>query len=907
MRDEIRVLVVDDSPVERGRTVEELRRDFPAARVIEAADEAAADAAFRAGGFDLVLLDYLLPWTNGLELLREVKARWPDVPVLMVTGSGNEEVAIEAIKAGLDDYIIKSPKHLARLAGSVRTALERAEERQARSQAEARYRELFDRIPVGIYRAEPDGRLLDVNPAMREMLGYPDRDSLLRLRLGALHVEPAEWERTRRRLDREGVVRDVELPLRRRDGSVIHVRTSAHAVRDAQARVCGYEGTLEDVSERRRAQDALLFRTSQLEAIRAVTSEITRELDLPTLLGLIAQRAMELVGGQAAVVSLWSEAERALVPRAWRGYGEWMGKLRTPLGVGLSGGVAHRRRGMIVNEYGAWPSARGEILERAPITSALAEPVVYHERLIGVIAASSAEPGRRFLEEDLRALRLLANPAAIAIENARLFGEVSRVKSEWENTFDATVELIAVLDPSRRVVRANRAFLQRHAAIPGGVLGRTCRELAGEAADCGQRCCLALGRAVTEERETAEGAAYLQTCSPFRSDQGEPLGIVQISTDVTAQRRLQQQLVQSEKMAAMGRLISGVAHELNNPLAAVSGMAQLLLLGTEEASLRESLSIITGEADRAAKIVRNLLSFARPHRPDRRAVSIHNLIENALALRAYALNVQNVRITRLYADDVPPVHTDPQRIQQAILNLLVNAEQAVTERRGGGEIAVRTSVHPSRSRVLLRVEDDGPGIPRELLDKVFDPFFTTRPPGGGAGLGLSVCHSIVAEHGGSIRAGNRPQGGAWFEMELPVGGEPAPEPAGGGRRGAKAPLRKVLVVDDEPAIVRVLAGALAMEGHQVEVAADGRSGAEQLARERYDLVFMDMKMPGFDGERIYDEVIRSLSPRPRVIVMTGDTISGRTRAFLARTGLRCVEKPFSLEEILDCLRDPGAD
>ncbi|MFB3816778.1 MAG: response regulator [Candidatus Methylomirabilales bacterium] len=902
MREDLRVLLVDDSAVDRSRTIEELRREFPAAQVTEVSDERALMAALATSAFDVALLDYLLPWTTGLELLGIIKARWPAIPVLMVTGSGNEEIAIEAIKSGLDDYIIKAPKHLARLPASVRAALDRAESRQALSEAEARYRELFDRIPLGIYRVRPTGEFLDANPALLEMLGYPDREALLAVRIADLYLEPAEWQRERAQLDRTGVVRDLELPLRRRDGAVIFVRINARAVRDAKRRVCWYEGTLEDVTERRRTQDALLFRTSQLEAIRAVTAEITRELDLPTLLGLITQRAIELVGGQAGMVLLWSEAEQALLPHAWRGHGDWLGELRVPLGRGLVGGVARRRRGMIVNEYRDWAGAAPEILERTEIRAILAEPVLYHDRLIGVIAVSSTEPGRRFLEDDLRALRLLANPAAIAIENARLFGEASRVKTEWENTFNATVDLIAVLDPAARVVRANRAFLQRHAAAGDGVVGRTCRELfPGTGPGCDTACCLGQGRAVTEERETADGEVFLQTCSPFYADDGRPLGIVQISKDVTAQRRLQHQLMQAEKMAAMGRLVSGVAHELNNPLTAVSGMAQLLLLGTHDAATRESLSVITAEAERAAAIVRNLLSFARAHRPDRRAVQLQALIENALALRAYALHVQNVRVTRRYAEGLPPVHTDPHQIQQAILNLLVNAEQAITEKGRGGEIRIGTAADADGSRALLRIEDDGPGIPRDALDKIFDPFFTTRPAGRGAGLGLSICHAILTEHGGSIAAGNRPEGGAWFELRLPVAAEPAPAPP----PRQPCPPRRVLVVDDEPAIVRVLAGALALDGHHVETAADGPAGAERLARGRYDVVFMDMKMPGFDGERIYDEVICALQPRPRVIVMTGDTISQRTRAFLARTGLRCVEKPFNLEEIADCLREDG--
>ena len=228
-----------------------------------------------------------------------------------------------------------------------------------------------------------------------------------------------------------------------------------------------------------------------------------------------------------------------------------------------------------------------------------------------------------------------------------------------------------------------------------------------------------------------------------------------------------------------------------------------------------------------------------------------------------------------------------------------------------GEIEVSCSVDPAQEWVKVVVADNGPGIPPEILGRIFEPFFTTKEAGKGTGLGLAICYAIMREHGGRIRAGNRPEGGAWLELQLPVRtavaaapiASPAAPPAGLPSPGALAPGKRILVVDDEEAIVRIVAGALSMVGHQVEVAQDGRLAVEKLTGGDFDLVLMDMKMPGFDGERIYEDVIRRKSAPPRVIIMTGDTVNKQTRGFLERTGLRCVEKPFKLEDIWDCVRD----
>ncbi|MCX5733568.1 MAG: response regulator [candidate division NC10 bacterium] len=282
MTKSLRIVLIEDNPVDCARVVELLEREFADLSVRQIREAVDLDAVVAEGDFDLVLTDYLLPWTDGLTVLRAVKRRWPDVPVLMVTGSGNEEIAIEAIKSGLDDYILKSHKHLARLPTAIRTALDRLEQRHRLEEVEVQYHTLFDRVPIGLYRTTARGEFLDVNSALIEILGY------------------------RRLAERAGTVRDFEFRVRRYDGEHIWVRNTARVIRGAGGCVLGYDGSIEDVSERKLAEEVLAERTRQLEAVREAGSEITHELDLSTVLGLILRRAAELVGTADGSVYLWT-------------------------------------------------------------------------------------------------------------------------------------------------------------------------------------------------------------------------------------------------------------------------------------------------------------------------------------------------------------------------------------------------------------------------------------------------------------------------------------------------------------------------------------------------------------------------------------------------------------------------
>ena len=263
----------------------------------------------------------------------------------------------------------------------------------------------------------------------------------------------------------------------------------------------------------------------------------------------------------------------------------------------------------------------------------------------------------------------------------------------------------------------------------------------------------------------------LGMASPLLDAEGKPAGVIISVRDVTTEKKLEQQIIQSERLAAMGQMIGGFAHELNNPLTSILGMAELLQEGDASESARKQLSILHKEARRAAEIVQNLQYFARPPVPGRSQVNLNELVQRVVQMQSYPLRKSNITVDFLQEPAIPAIVADPNQLMQVFLNLLLNAEQAIRENREKGTIRVRIGSKPDS--VWIVFQDDGPGIAPENLEHIFDPFFTTKRPGRGTGLGLSICKTVLREHGGNIEVTTAPDGGAVFTITLPVAPESA--------------------------------------------------------------------------------------------------------------------------------------
>jgi PAS domain S-box-containing protein len=362
---------------------------------------------------------------------------------------------------------------------------------------------------------------------------------------------------------------------------------------------------------------------------------------------------------------------------------------------------------------------------------------------------------------------------------------------------------------------------------------------------------------------------------------------------LTRLRDTQAQLVQAAKMSALGQLVSGVAHELNNPLSVIIGYGQLLLSRDTPPALRRPVELMVAQGDRMAKIVRNLLFFARQRPPERAAVRLQAVIEQTLALRLNQLTLSGITVETEFASDLPEITGDAQQLEQVFLNLLLNAEQAILEMKPQGRIVVRTGVSPDGRTLVAEVVDDGPGIPPEVLPRVFEPFYTTKTVGSGTGLGLSVSYGILEEHGGKLSVRSRP-GETTFTIELPVSRAPETAP----KLRPRAPVasgtgRVALVVEDEPSVLDLVVTLLSQQGWRVDMASGGRTGLECVERRSYDLIVSDIRMPDGDGQEFYRAVLaREPALAKRFVFITGDTANPGAWTFLEESGVPVIEKPF---------------
>ena len=357
------------------------------------------------------------------------------------------------------------------------------------------------------------------------------------------------------------------------------------------------------------------------------------------------------------------------------------------------------------------------------------------------------------------------------------------------------------------------------------------------------------------------------------------------------------QLIQAEKLTALGELVAGVAHEVNNPLASIMGYTQLVLGRDLPADVRRRLEIVFSEAERAGKIVRNLMTFARKQPPEKRYLGLNGIVEKTLELKAYHLRTSQIEVEKDLAANLPMTMLDFQQLQQVLLNLLNNAEQAMVEAGRGRKIRIATRA--AGDRIEVRISDDGPGIPAEIQSRIFEPFFTTKKEGKGTGLGLSLCYGIIQEHGGSIRVESRPGEGTTFVTSLPVIRESMPgvgDPPGGEAPASRS--LRILVVDDETNVQDMLADLLTARGHKVDTASDLPEAVRKIELDAHDLIISDMKLRGGSGRDIY-EVAVNRSPRlaRRIIFTTGDGASTETQEFLRKTGNEVLLKPCKLEEI----------
>ncbi len=569
---------------------------------------------------------------------------------------------------------------------------------------------------------------------------------------------------------------------------------------------------------------------------------------------------------------------------------------------------------------GTVPMAMVDLARGAGLTAYAAIPIRVGDAIVGGIAAYFARPlGELWV--DRSALDRIATVASISVENFRLRERLQASEARHRTLFERAPDALLVTQERGVIVDANDAATRLFAADREWLFGRSAAELsAPDAADpAPTRRGSTPHRSVGTRRDGSHFPQELETTS-IATD-SEPRTLLRVR-DLTEQDRLQAELIQAQKMEATGQLVSGVAHELNNPLAAILGFSQLIRRDPSlPDDLRANADMLVEEASRTRQIVQNLLDFARQRPPERHSTSIKALVDSVLALQAYAIGVGQIGVELDLADDLPPVELDRSQLQQVLINLTHNAVYAI-KHGGGSRIRITAAVEGSgdTARVRVTVMDDGPGVAPEHVGRLFDAFFTTKPPADGTGLGLPVSYGIVHAHGGELRF--IPSGfgrGAAFTFELPVHAirerpgtlstataadadtdDVAARSARPGRTTARPATASgtILVVDDEPAIRAFLGKALRALGYDAVLAQTGDEAVAAATTTSIDAVLCDHQMAGMSGREVFHALVTERPElRDAFVMMSGDAGNDDLMAFTAKHPVTILAKPFDLETL----------
>ena len=514
------------------------------------------------------------------------------------------------------------------------------------------------------------------------------------------------------------------------------------------------------------------------ELLDEFSRSISATLQLAAALDIFCHGANRLFGADRTSVWIQDRPARHLVLRASSDPAHLSRGVQIAADDALSPVVAamRRARAAIVPAPPGGPSA-GD----AAATSTVTVPLRGCRRALGTVVFEGVrvEPGGELdlLDRGDEIGRQLSN----AIENLQLLDDIMRSRRELEDTFDSIAHLVAVFDRRGRIVHVNNAFAARVGRTREQLIEQPLAEFIGPelAAWLAELAAASAPRDGPAMREIVDGVLngpFVATVTDLMNSDHERVGSVIVARDMTPQTKLEaereelrQRLTQSEKLAALGQFVAGIAHELNNPLQGVLGHLDLLrVTGAFPKQLRREVQVIYREADRAAKIVRNLLVFAGSRRIPRRAVSLNGVLQKVVALRAPACRAASIEVVRHYDEKLPRVQSDPLLLHQVFLNMVMNAEHAVASKGEGGRIEIATSVAPARNMIVATVRDTGGGIAPDVLSRIFEPFYTTKEVGKGTGLGLAIAYGIVQDHGGQIIAANHPEGGAQFTVELPM-------------------------------------------------------------------------------------------------------------------------------------------
>jgi PAS domain S-box-containing protein len=781
----------------------------------------------------------------------------------------------------------------------------RAEEGVRRS--EERFRALVENSTDVIALLSREGTNLYATPSQARVLGLTPEESKGRNVFENVHPDDLQdvKERFARCMANPGVPITAEVRVRHKDGSWRVVEAvGVNRLEDPSVRaiVANYR----DITARKRAEgiQSTLYRVSEATSVARDVGELYAEIH-----AIVA----ELMPADNFYIALYDEGAKVLTFPYFVDAVDPKPEPKTP-GKGLTEYVLRTGEPLLATpERFAELEKAGKVkLIGGSSVDWLGVPLKTGTRTLGVLVLQSYSKDVRYGEREKEILAFVAQHIAGAIERKRADEEIKRSVSLLQSSIESTADGLLVVDRKGSVVAFNQRFAQLWRVPPGLMEARDDEALVAHAVGQLKSPDQFLGKIrelhaqpeaeAFDVLEFKDGRVFERYSIPQRQD-GQPVGRVWSFRDVTERSQAEQALRQTEKLAAMGSLLAGVAHELNNPLSVILGQAEMMRRTAGSGPLAQKADQIAQAAGRCASIVGNFLALARQRPPERRRVALNEVVREVLDIVTYPLRMDGVDVVLDLDPELPVLVGDPHQLHQVVLNLITNAQDAMRGRDGPRMMVVATSYDPGSERVCLEVSDTGPGIPADVRSRLFEPFFTTKPPGQGTGLGLSLCQGIVENHGGRIQAESEEGKGALFRVELPLELRRDAEQEAAGRAEPRQKGGKILVVDDEAHVAGVLAEMLAVDGHSIDVAPNGALALDRLRQGSYDLVLSDIRMPELDGLGLYQEV-RRLHPEMarRFVFLTGDRLSSETGKFLATAGAPSLGKPFHLDEVLSVVR-----
>ncbi|MGC1108006.1 MAG: PAS domain S-box protein [Candidatus Acidiferrales bacterium] len=865
---------------------------------------------------------------NGHELWHHTKADGTpyaelDCPVFAVLRDGATRHGTEDVYWRKDgssfpvEYISTAIREGEEVVGAVVTfrditARQRAE--KAQRQAEERFRSIFENAVEGIYQSTPDGRFISVNPAMARMFGYASPDEMIGTisDIGSqFYLDAAHRDEFKRAMEKGDFVAGLETQVRRRDGTKIWISETSRAVRNVIGRVCYYEGTIEDVTSRKRAEAE---RHVSFEIIHA--ANVTENLD--ALLHRIHQALSRVLYAENCFVALYDPvADLFSFPFFADKYDAAFPA--QSMDRSCTSYVFRKGEAMLIPQR-AFDGLveQGEVeLVGTPSPCWLGVPLRTPSATIGVLVVQHYEDKNAYTHRDLEFLTSVGGQIALAIERKRAETALRESEARLRVLVEQLPAVLWTTDTELRFTSSVGAGLSRLGLKPQETVGKSLYEYF----QTNDRTFVPIaahrralnGESVTFHVEWGSGS-YACHAEPLRDGNGVVVGVISMALDITDRKQLEAQLRQAQKMEAVGRLAGGIAHDFNNLLMVIQGYTELLLdrLGGEH-PLRRNAEQIHDASQRAAGLTRQLLAFSRKQMLDPQVLNIQDVVSDMEKMLRRLIG-EDIELATMNARELWFVRADRSQVEQVILNLAVNSRDAMPN---GGKLTIETSnveLDSSYSRhavvepgeyVMLAVSDTGTGMDASTQAHVFEPFFTTKEKGKGTGLGLATVYGIVKQSGGYIWVYSEVDKGATFKVYLPrVSGEEQAVLKKADVKVSKRGCETILLVEDEKGVRDLAREYLAQEGYEV-LEAQNAEDALKLARTHaggIQLLFTDVVMAGMSGRQLAEEM-QKLRPGIRVLYMSGYTDEAIVHHGLLGRGMVLLQKPFTLNSLAVKIRE----